>query len=69
MKTDDVMELRGWLSSSGNLDSANRDLIDNAIFCLKNGSDYRAECSIRALAANLRNAGEEELAKAAERIM
>lgn len=69
MSVNDVEGLKNWLSRLGDLDSANKDLIDNAIWCLKNGNDYRAESSMKALAANLRNAGKAESAKAVERLL
>lgn len=69
MKLDDVEALKNWLSRLGDLDSANNDLIENAIWCLKNGNDYRAESSLKTLAANLRNAGKSESAKGVERLL
>lgn len=69
MNVSDVKALRNWLSRLGDLDSANEDLIDNAIWCLENGNDYRAKDSLKCLAANLRNAGKSESAKAVERLL
>lgn len=69
MKVDDVKALKNWLSRLGDLDSANEDLIDNAIWCLENGYEYRAIQSMKGLAANLRNAGKTESAKAVERLL
>ena len=43
MRIDDAEALKNWLSRLGDLDSSNDDLIENAIWCLKNGNDYRAE--------------------------
>lgn len=69
MKVNDVEALKNWLSRLGCLSGQNEDLIDNAIFCLKNGSDYRAESSLKTLMANLKNAGNSEAAKAVERLL
>lgn len=69
MRVDDLEGLRNWLSRIGDLDSMNSDLLENAIWCIKNGSEYRAECSLRTLASNLRNVGKSESAKAVERLL
>ncbi len=69
MRISDVEALKNWLSRVGALDRANEDLIENAIWCLRNGSDYRAQSSLKSLASNLRNAGKTEEAKAVERIL
>lgn len=69
MNVKDVEALQNWLSRIGDLDSANEDLIEDAIWSLKHGNDYRAEKSMKALAANLRNAGKTESAKAVERLL
>ncbi len=54
--------------SSGNL-STNSDFLENAIWCVENGNDYRAESSVRTLASNLRSEGKSEAAKAVERLL
>lgn len=70
MRVSDVEALRNWLSRLGDLrDRTNEDLIDNAIWCLKNGSEYRAESSLKALAGNLRSEGKTESARAVERLL
>lgn len=69
MNVKDVEALKNWLSRLGALDNANMDLIDNAIWCLKNGSEYRAISSLKGLAANLRNAGKTEEAKGVEQLL
>jgi hypothetical protein len=69
MDVRDVEALKNWLSRLGDLDSANEDLIDNAIWCLKNGNEYRAVSSLKCLASNLRNAGKTESAKGVERLL
>lgn len=69
MSVDDLEGLKNWLSRIGDLDSANADLIENAIWCVKNGNVYRAETSIRALASNLKKMGKSESAKAMERFL
>ena len=42
---------------------------DDAIWCVENGNDYRAESSLRTLASNLRSEGKSEAAKAVERLL
>jgi len=69
MTVSDVEALKNWLDRIGCLPGYNEDLIDNAIFSLKNGSDYRAESSLKTLAKNLRNDGKDEAAKAVERLL
>lgn len=69
MDVRDVEALKNWLSRVGDLDNANEDLIDNAIWCLKNGNEYRAISSLKGLASNLRNAGKTESAKGVERLL
>ena len=69
MRVDDLEGLQNWLSRLGYLESANSDLLENAIWCVKNGYDYRAEISLRTLASNLRNEGKSEAAKAVERLL
>lgn len=69
MNVSDVEALKNWLSRQGDLNSANSDLIENAIWCLENGNSYRAESSLKTLAANLRNEGQTESAKAVERLL
>lgn len=69
MSVSDVEALKNWLSRLGDLDSANSDLIENAIWCLENGNSYRAADSLKTLASNLRNAGKSESAKAVERLL
>lgn len=69
MDVRDVEALKNWLSRLGDLDSANEDLIDNAIWCLKNGNEYRAISSLKGLASNLRNSSKTESAKGVERLL
>ena len=47
MRVDDLEGLQNWLSRLGYLESANSDFLENAIWCVENGNDYRAESSVR----------------------
>lgn len=69
MRVDDLEGLQNWLSRLGYLESANPDFLENAIWCVENGNDYRAESSVRTLASNLRSEGKSEAAKAVERLL
>lgn len=69
MNVEDVKALKNWLDRIGELDSYDEDLIDNAIWCLGNGSEYRAASSLKTLEANLRNKGSYEAAKAVDRLL
>lgn len=69
MTKSDLEGLKNIIERSGAMDSSNRDLIENAIWCIRNGNDYRAESSIRTLAANLRNSGRYDLAEHAARLL
>ena len=51
------------------LDSTGRNLIENALYCLQTGSDYRAECSIRTLKSNLLSEGNYDVARRIELIL
>jgi hypothetical protein len=69
MDVRDVKTLRDWLDRIGSLPSYQRDLIDNAIWCLEHGSDYRAEESLKTRARNYRNDGDSNAASAVERLL
>ena len=69
MRVDDLEGLQNWLSRLGYLESANSDFLENAIWCVENGNDYRAESSVRTLASNLRSEGKSEADKAVERLL
>lgn len=69
MNVNELEALQNWLSRTGNLADYNKDLIENAIWCLKNGSDYRAKTSMTTLVKNLKNDGKTEAAKAAEKCL
>ena len=45
------------------------EALKNWLSRLKNGNDYRAESSLKTLAAKLRNAGKTESAKGVERLL
>lgn len=69
MRVEDVERLKNWLERRGALDGFNAELIEDAIYCVKNGSDYRAEGSLKTLARNLRNEGKSEDADEVERFL
>lgn len=69
MSVSDVKTLRSWLDRIGSLPSYQRDLIDNAIWCLENGSEYRAIDSLKTMARNYRNDGDSNAADAVERLL
>lgn len=69
MRVSDVKTLRDWLDKIGSLPGYQRDLIENAIYCLEHGSDYRAEQSMKTMAKNYRNDGNSNAAAAVERLL
>lgn len=64
----DLEALKNFLDRNGALDSANRDLIENAIYFV-NSNEYRAKDSVRCLARNLENQGKRDLAAHAYRLL
>ena len=69
MNVSDLKGLRNWLDRIGALPSYQEDLIDDAIYNLNNGSDYRAEQSLKTMARNYRNDGNTDAAEAVERLL
>lgn len=69
MNISDVEALKNWLSRIGVLDSVNKDLLDDAIWYLKNNYTARAELALKGAMANFRNAGKSEAEKAIARIL
>ena len=69
MRVDDLKALQNWLDRIGSLPGYQRDLLENAIYCLENGSSYRAEQSLRTMARNYRNDGNPNAAAAVERLL
>lgn len=69
MNISDVQTLRDWLDRIGSLSSYQRDLIDNAIYCLNNGHSSCAEDSLKTMARNYRNDGDSNAASAVERLL
>ena len=69
MRLDDVEALRNWLDRIGSLPGYQEDLIDDAIYNLKHGNDYRAEQSLKTMARNYRNDGDSNAASAVERLL
>ena len=66
---DDIEALMNWLDRIGVLDSGNKDLLEDAIFALKSGNDYRAEDRIKTAARNYENDGNRDAAAACERLL
>lgn len=50
-------------------DSYNRDLIEDAIFNMRSGSEYRAQKSLATAAYNLRRSGNNSAADEIERLL
>lgn len=69
MSVSDLKVLRDWLEQAGSLPGYQRDLIDNAIYCLDNGYITRAEDSLKTMARNYRNDGDTNAARAVERLL
>ena len=69
MNVSDVQALRNWLDRIGSLPGYQRDLIDDAIYNLEHGSNYRAEMSLKTMARNYRNDGNQDAADAVERLL
>lgn len=69
MNVSEVKTLKNWLDRMGALPSYQEDLIDNAIYALEHGSDYRAEQSLKTMARNYRNDGNSNAASAVERLL
>ena len=69
MNVNDVSALRNWLDRIGSLPSYQRDLIDDAIFNLEHGNDYRATQSLKTMARNYRNDGDNNAAEGVERLL
>ena len=69
MSVYDLEGLRNWLNRLGALPGYQRDLIDDEIYSLENGSSYRAEQSLRTMARNYRNDGNTNAAEAVERLL
>ena len=53
----------GMLAASGSLPSYQEDLIDDAIFSVQNGSEYRAQQTLKTMMRNYQNEGNSEAAR------
>lgn len=70
MNVNDLEALLNWLDRIGALDSANKDLIEDALWALKEaGNEYCAADSLKALERNFRNAGNKDAAEAVARLL
>ena len=69
MNVSDLKALRNWLDRIGALPGYQQDLIDDAIYNLEHGSDYRAEQSLKTMARNYRNDGNSNAAEAVEHLL
>ena len=69
MRVSDVEALRNWLDRIDCLPGYQADLIDDAIWNLERGNDYRAEDSLKTMARNYRNNGDSNAADAVERLL
>jgi hypothetical protein len=66
---NDLKATINWLERMGAMPSYQRDLIEDAVFSLKSGNDYRAERSLKTMAQNYRNDGNRHAADAIERLL
>lgn len=69
MSVNDLEGLLNWLDRIGVLDSSNRDLIEDAIFALKSGNEYRAKDRLKTAERNFRNDGKSDAAAAVARLL
>lgn len=69
MNVYDLQSLEAWLERIGSLPSYQRDLIDDAIFCVENGMAYRARQDLSVMVSNYRNDGDDNAATAVERVL
>lgn len=69
MDKNDLLALKNWLDRAGYLSSYQEDLIDDAIYALEHGSDYRAEQALKTMARNYQNEGNSDGARAVERLL
>lgn len=69
MNSSDLKELKRILERANELSGFQEDLIDNAIYCVDHGSEYRAEQSLRTMIANYRNDGRDAAARQVENVL
>lgn len=69
MDKSDLKALKNWLDRAGYLPRYQEDLIDEAIYCIDNGSTYRAEQALKTMARNYRNEGNSDAERAVERLL
>ena len=69
MRVSDVEATKNWLDRIGSLPRYQEDLIDDAIWNLEHGNEYRAEQSLKTMARNYRNDGDSNAADAVERLL
>jgi len=69
MRVSEVEALKNWLDRIGCLPSYQKDLIDDAIWNLEHGNEYRAEQSLKTMARNYRNDGDSNAEAAVERVL
>ena len=56
-------------AASGSLPSCQEDLIDDAIFSVQNGSEYRAQQALKTMMRNYQNEGNSEAARLVDRVL
>ena len=66
MNVDAVKDIMRMLDRAGKLGGNQRDLIENAIYCLENGQSYRAEQSLKTMARNYGNEGDSDAEREVE---
>lgn len=65
----ELQDLKGMLAASGSLPSCQEDLIDDAIFSVQNGSEYRAQQALKTMMRNYQNEGNSEAARLVDRVL
>ena len=64
-----VKDIMRMLDRAGKLGGNQRDLIENAIYCLENGQSYRAEQSLKTMARNYGNEGDSDAEREVEQLL
>ncbi len=66
---NDLEGLLNWLERIGALDGSNKDLVEDAIFALKSGNEYRAQERLKVAEYNYRRNGNNNAADAVKRLL
>ena len=69
MTKSELQDLKGMLAASGSLTSCQEDLIDDAIYSVQHGSEYRARQALTTMMRNYQNEGNSESARLVDRVL